>query len=226
MRPNAPINDGYLRSLSVAVVFDNRPLLRNGGRDLRLGRIQFTRVSFETEASPGHSLGSDFNYRRYTARLDHRQLLLGMGVSTLTAAGGFGTATIPAQRFFGVDAGARVLESFPSPFSTLQATTVSAPRLAMVAYQHDFDRLLFTKSGLPLVRDLPFTLTIRGAMFWTDFAGGPVPPFLPRGPYREAGFTVGNLLPFLGIFNPTARFSWQLHPAPVTPFRFSLSLGV
>lgn len=225
LRPNAPIEDGHLRALAAAIVFDSRPLARQRGRDIRLGALPWTRLAAETELSPRSALGSDFDYRRYTIRLDHRQRLFGLGVTSLLATGGYGSSGIPAQRWFGVDGGAQVLEFQASPFSTLVDSSFTAPRAAVLSVQHDFDRILFTRSRLPLVEDIPFTLAVRSSIFWTDQPGPAGSGIGVRAPYREAGFSVGNLTPFLAPFNFSARFAWQLSNYPTAPFRFSIGMG-
>jgi hypothetical protein len=202
-------------------------MLRQAGRDIRLTALQWTRLAVEAELSPGRALASDFDYRRYGVRFDRRQQSFGMGVTSFLATGGIGTSGLPAQRLFGVDGGAQVLEAQASPFSTLLDSSFTAPRAAVLAVQHDFDRLLFTKSRLPLVRDIPFTLAIRGSVFWTGLAGLPALAGhrVVGAPYREVGFSVGNLTPFAAPFNLAARFAWQLSDYPTTPFRFSLGFG-
>ena len=225
LRPNAPIEDGHLRAFAAAIVFDSRPLARQRGRDIRLGALPWTRLAAETELSPRSALGSDFDYRRYTIRLDHRQRLFGLGVTSLLATGGYGSSGIPAQRWFGVDGGAQVLEFQASPFSTLVDSSFTAPRAVVLSIQHDFDRILFTRSRLPLVEDFPFTLAIRSSIFWTDQPRPAGSGIVVRAPYREAGFSVGNLTPFLAPFNFSARFAWQLSNYPTAPFRFSIGMG-
>ncbi len=225
MRPNAPIDAGHRRALSAAVIYDSRPMLRQAGRDVRLNALQWTRVAVETEWSPGRALASDYSYRRYTMRLDRRRRSFGLGVTSFLATGGIGTRGLPSQRFFGVDGGAQVLAVQASPFSTLVDSSFTAPRAAVLSVQHDFDRLLFTKSRIRFVEDIPFTITVRGSAFWTETtlpaAGQP----LVGAPYREAGFSVGNLTPFAAPFNLSARFAWQVSNYPTTPFRFSLGFG-
>ncbi len=100
----------------------------------------------------------------------------------------------------------------------------------MVTVRHDFGRLLFTKSGLPLIRNLPFTLSLHGGLFWTDF-GNHVPlasdTMLATAPtpYSEVGFSLGNLTPFLSPFNLSARFSWQLSNYATRRFRFGFGIS-
>lgn len=225
IRSNPAIDDGRLRALSSSLTFDSRPLARQAGRDIQLGALQWTRLVVGAESSPGLRLGSDFDYSRFTVRLDRRQQSFGLGVTSLLATAGIATRTVPAQRWFGVDGGAQVLETQASPFGTLVDSSFSAPRAAVVAVQHNFDRLLFTRSGLPLVRNIPFTLAVRGSMFWTGYAGAPTGQMVMAAPYEEAGFSLGNLTPFAAPFNLSARFAWQISRYPTTPFRFSIGLG-
>lgn len=224
LRPNPAIDDGRLKAFGSGVTYDSRPLGHQAGRDIRFGALQFTRLTVDAELSPGGAIGSDFNYRRYSVRLDRRQPLFGFGVTSFAATGGYGTSSVPAQRYFGVDGGAQVLELQASPFSTLLDSSFTAPRAAVLSVQHDFDRTLFTRSHLPLVEDIPFTLTVRGSMFWADVQPG-TGGIVVGAPYRETGFSIGNLTPFLAPFNFSARFAWQVSHYPTTPFRFSIGLG-
>src|SRR5439155_25406950 len=125
------------------------------------GATDFTRLALTGEWSPGNALSSDFTYRRASLQLVRRQESFGMGVTTLVAAGGLGSSTLPIQRTFMIDGGARVLVVGASPFSTLGDSAFTGSRAALVSVQHESDRLLFTKSRLPLVRDIPFTLAVR-----------------------------------------------------------------
>jgi hypothetical protein len=235
IRPNDPIADGQLRSVSAGVSYDSRPMLHQNGGDLRLGAAEWTRLAVDAEVSSRDALASDFDYRRYTLRVEHRQQSFGMGVTTLMAVGGIGTAGLPPQRYFTVDGGARVLETQASPFSTLTDSNFTGSRAAMLAVEHNFDRLLFTRSHVPLVRDIPFTLAVRGAVFWTSFGSTALDTlsrtatlttvrFAPS-PYREVGFTVGNLTPFMSPINLALRLAWQLSNYPTGRFRVGLDLG-
>jgi hypothetical protein len=224
-RPNDPIDEGRLRSLSAAVTYDSRQMVRQGTTELRLTTPEWTRLAVQMELSPARALASDFDYRAYSVRFDRRQQSFGMGITSVLATGGIGTSGLPAQRFFGVDGGAQILETEPSPFSTVMNSSFTAPRAAVLSVEHDFDRLLFTKSHLPLVRDIPFTFAVRGSVFWTDGARAAPERVAFSSPYREVGFSIGNLTPFAAPLNLSARFAWQLSRYPTTPFRFSLGLG-
>jgi hypothetical protein len=114
-------------------------------------------------------------------------------------------------------------------FSTLGETNYAGNRAAMIAVRHDFDRFLFTKSGLPGVRDLPFTLSVHGGVFWSDLVrqspnpGDALVRTAPRA-YSEIGFGVGNLTPFLSPLNFAVNFTWQLSSYPTRRFQAGLSL--
>ena len=100
----------------------------------------------------------------------------------------------------------------------------------MLTVRHDFDRILFARSGLPLVRSLPFTLSVQAGLFWTalvdhpSFAGDSLLTTAPT-PYTEVGFSLGNLTPFLSPFNFAATFAWQLSSYATRRFRFGIGLS-
>src|SRR4029079_13321731 len=94
-------------------------------------------------------------------------------------------------------------------------------RVALLSVHHDFGRVL--------VNTLPFTLLVYATRFVIDFHNStPVPgdsAFLtsPQ-PYTEAGFAIGNLLPFLAPFSLSAQFTWQLSSQPTRKFQAGLGL--
>ncbi len=99
----------------------------------------------------------------------------------------------------------------------------------MAFVNHDFDRQLLRRSRIPLLRDLPFTVSVHGGVFWTDFRahrGNPGDEFLvvAADPYAELGFGVGNLTPWLTPLNLAAWFTWQV--SGYATERFTFRVGV
>lgn len=228
-RGNLPAADGHLRSVSATVSFDSRQYLRNAGRDFRLGARSWTTVTAGVEVAAPSVIPDDFSYRRYTLAVERAQPLLGMGTTTVSAAGGIATGAVPPQRYFTVDYGMEFLAVEGSGFSTLYGTNYYGNRAAVVTIRHDFGRLLFARSGLPVIRSLPFTLSLNGGAFWTDFVDHtplPADTMLVKAstPYTEAGFALGNLTPFLSPFNLSVHFAWQLSSYPTRRFRFGLGI--
>jgi hypothetical protein len=162
--------------------------------------------------------------------LVRQQRTLNLGISTLTAAGGIATGWVPPQRYFVVDFGMQFATFQANGFNTLSDSNYSGTGAAMITLRHDFDRLLFMRSGLPLVRQLPFTLSVHAGAFWTDFVDHPPYPGdallrTARSPYTEVGFGLGNLTPFLSPFNVAAHFTWHLGSSyPGNRFRFGIGL--
>ncbi|HET7024410.1 MAG TPA: DUF5686 family protein [Gemmatimonadales bacterium] len=216
IRPNIPIADGELRTLGASITYDSRPMRRTGTRTDRLPAATWTRVSLGAELAAPTIIPDDFTYQRYALQVQRRQRTLGLGVTTITAAAGIGSGTMPPQRYFTIDFGMKALTYQSGGFNTLGDTNYAGTRAAMIAVQHDFDRLLFARSHLPLIDRLPFTLSVQGGVFWTDFVDhAPQPADLmlltaPRG-YGEVGFGLGNLTPFLSPFNLAAHFTWSLN---------------
>jgi Family of unknown function (DUF5686)/Carboxypeptidase regulatory-like domain len=227
-RLNPLIRDGRMRSLSGTLSYDSRPLLREGGQAFYLQALTRTRVTVDAEvASPG-LIPNDFDFRRYSLMIDRQQRTLNLGLTSIMAEAGIATGTVPPQRYFVVDFGMRTLTFQGSGFNTMRENSYAGTRAAMLALRHDFDRLLFAKSGLPLVRDLPFTLSVHGGVFWTDFANhtpaeGDALLQTAHTPYSELGFGLGNLTPFLSPFNIAAYFTWQLSSYPTS--RWVLGFG-
>ncbi|HKI96158.1 MAG TPA: DUF5686 family protein [Gemmatimonadales bacterium] len=225
--PNPPIADGHLRAFTAGLTYDSRPMLDDKGIVRRLGGFTWTRIALGAEVSAPSIVASDFSYRRYTLDIERRQRTLGFGITTLRAAGGIATGVVPPQRYFTVDFGMETATFQRGGFNTLADTNYSGTWAAMITVQHDFDRLLFAKSHLPLIENLPFTLSVHGGVFWTDFAHHtptPADSLLITAPtaYSEVGFGLGNLTPFLAPFNLQANFTWQLSSYPTHGFRFGL----
>ncbi|MEW6051530.1 MAG: DUF5686 family protein [Candidatus Zixiibacteriota bacterium] len=228
VRDNQPILDGQLRSVTTALTYDSRPLLRRKGKDERLFETQYTNVTAEIERSSPTFLNSDFDFVRYAVSVDRRQQVLGLGTSTLRAYWGGSDKALPPQRYFTVDHNVWSFYSIIG-FQTLGEHNFYGNQVLAVTLQHDFGRLLFAKSRLPFMERIPFTLNVHGGAFWTDFRDhapqtGDRGLWSARTAYSELGFTVGNLTPFLVPFNLALSFTWQLSAYDTN--RFSLGWGI
>lgn len=228
VRPNPPIVDGRLRSLSAVLAYDSRPLLRQKGRDYRFNRFTYTRVTVGVEVADPEVIGNDFDFVRYGVRFFRRQRTFNLGLTELTAVVGAASGDVPPQRYYTVDFGNTVFFQ-DQGFNTLGGTNFSGNRVAMVFVHHDFDRQLFRRSRIPLVRDLPFTVSVHGGVFWTEFRAHRANPGdelvrVADAPYAEVGFGVGNLTPWLTPLNLAAWFTWQVSGYDTE--RFAFRVGV
>jgi hypothetical protein len=224
VRPNPAITDGHLRSLGASLSYDSRPLLKDKGVDYRLRRLTWTRITAGVEVAAPDLIPNDYSFRRYTLELVRQQRTLNLGITTIYAVGSLATGYVPPQRYVTVDFGMQTLTYQRNGFNTLREANYTGTRGALLAVQHDFDRLLFAKSGLPLIRQLPFTFSVHGGMFWTDFIDHLASPgdslfATARKPYSELGFGLGNMTPFLSPFNLAVHFTWQLSAYPTNRFR-------
>jgi hypothetical protein len=231
-RPNPAVVDGRLRSLRGSIIYDSRPLLRSKGQDYyfeQFGQGR-TRISLIAEFAAPHLIADDFDFQRYSIQVEHRQRTLNLGLTTIVAAAGVARGNVPPQRYFAVDFGMKALTFQGNGFNTLRETNYAGTEAAMITVRHNFDRLLFAKSRLPGISKLPFTLSIHGGAFWTDFSSDHVPNpgdalvVSARRPYTELGFGLGNLTPFLSPFNLAAHFTWQLSSFPTNRVVFGLGL--
>ncbi|HUK21256.1 MAG TPA: DUF5686 family protein [Gemmatimonadales bacterium] len=232
-RPNPTIFEGRMRSLGASFAYDSRPLLRSKGQDYYLEEYggTRTRIALQVEVSDPELIPSDFDYRRYAVQIERRQRTFNLGITTVVAAAGIATGNVPPQRYFVVDYGMKALTFQGNGFNTLSETNYTGTRGAMITIRHNFDRLLFAKSRIPVLRDLPYTLSVDGGAFWTSFANSDNPPAFANSPiisaqhaYTEVGFGLGNLTPFLAPFNFAAHFTWQLSSYPTNRFTFGFGL--
>jgi hypothetical protein len=225
VRPNPAITEGHLRSLGASLSYDSRPLLKDKGVDYRLRRLTWTRITVGVEIAAPDLIPNDYSFRRYTLELVRQQRTLNLGITTIMAVSTLATGYVPPQRYVTVDFGMQTLTYQRNGFNTLRETNYTGTRGALLAFRHDFDRLLFAKSGLPVIRRLPFTFSLHGGVFWTDFINHLPNPgdtlfTTARKPYTELGFGLGNLTPFLSPLNVAAHFTWQLSGYPTNRFRF------
>jgi hypothetical protein len=218
-----------LRTLTAQLRYDSRPLRRFPLRDEHLVRDTWTRVSLSAEIAAPGIMANDFAYRRYTIQFQSRRRVLGLGITTLNIVAGTSSGVLPPQRYFTVDFGPKALTYQGTSINTLGDTNFAGNRAAMFAVEHDFDRRLFAKSHLPVIKHLPYTFSVHAGAFWTAFVDHQPQPAdsllrtAPRG-FGEVGFGLGNLTPFLAPFNLSTHFSWSTSSnlPPGRRFRFGV----
>ncbi len=212
--PNPPITEGRWRSVSAALTFDSRQLVRARSADRRLGSAHWTRVTVRAEIASA--------FRRYVFQLDQQAQTRALGTTTLTVAGGVNAHAAPPQRYFTIGLGRRLLAADGMGFNTLARTQYAGSRALMVLVRQDF--------GRRIVRSIPATVSIHAGVFWSrlvDYTPAPADTMLhtaPR-PYEEVGLTLGHLTPFLSPFDLAVSFSWQLSSYPTNRFHFGLGFA-
>jgi hypothetical protein len=224
-RPNPRINDGRLRSASAEFTFDSRKLTNMKGKDRVGQQMQYTLFKVGAEYSSTKRLRSDFDFQRYYMYLYRRQRMAGLGITSLILYGGISEDQLPPQRFYQIISGSGTVTG-RGGFYTIYEQGLVGDRAASFFVEHDFGHLLLRGSGLPLIKKIPFTLSVHGGACWTDFRSNVDPgsyKVAPR-PYGEIGFGVGNLTPFLSVFNLQLRFSWQL--SHYGSQRFNMTWGI
>ena len=227
-RGNPRIVDGRLRSISASVQYDSRPLLKTKGRDFYFNMLTYTRITLGVEIAESSFIESDFDFRRYFVRLHRTQRTFNFGLTTIDALAATSSGDLPPQRYFTMDFGNGVFLQ-RGGFNTMNERNFSGNRAAMIVVNHNFDQQLFRMSRLPLIRDLPVTLSVHGGAFWTDFVNhtpNPGDDMVLTAPtaYWELGFAIGNLTPMLAPFNFAAGFSWQLSSYDTSRFRFAIGV--
>jgi len=230
VRDNPAVSDGRMRSVGAEFVYDSRRMIKSKGRELRLSEAEFLRIKLGIEyAAPGF-IDNDFDFRRYYVDIRRRQRTLGLGISVMRVYAGSSDGDLPPQEYHTVDFGNGMLYDADG-FSTLHRINFVGDRALVLQAHHDFRRRLFTASGLPLVKDIPFWLSIHGGMFWTEFRSEQTASFdnpmpIATRPYSEIGFGIGNLTPFVEPFNLAIYFSWQLSDYDTSDFSFFFGIDL
>ncbi len=213
-RPNSPIVNGQLRSVTASLNYDSRKLIDSKGKDMTMGESSYLLCSVGIEYASPKFIHNDFDFRRYYTSVTIRRPVLGLGASALHLYAGGSDGVLPPQEYFTMPASGDIF-AFEQGFQNLDTVNFSGTRVASITLRHSFERLLWGKSGIPLVKKIPFTLDIYGGIFWTDFRNRQAMPgdglvrTAPT-PYREIGFSIGNLTPFLAPLNLSLGFTWQL----------------
>jgi hypothetical protein len=225
-RHNPTIVEGRLRSVSANLKYDSRALYKFKGTVGKVWSPSFIIASLSAElASPGF-IDNDFDFVRYRFWMYWRQRMFGFGTTRMELYAGASDRTLPPQRYFTVDFGAGLWERV-FYFKTLGETNYSGSRAVAVYAIHDFGHMLFRRSGLPLIKKIPFTVNIHGGAFWTDFRNHPPQPgdgdlFTADKAYTELGIGLGRITPWNFVVN----FTWQLSHYATTGFAVTVGGGL
>ena len=228
VRPNPSIVEGRLRSVSAEFVFDTRKLLWIKSHEDTAYTPMYSQFSIGGEVADPDIIDNDFYYRRYWASAYTRFRAMGLGVTAVKVFAGGSDGNLPPQRYFSVTYSSSYLMDNLS-FRTLNEHNWSGSRTAGFLFNHNFMRTLWVKSGIPIVEDIPFWLTAHGGMFWSDFKNHPHLPGdeyvdFAKKPYREFGFGLANLTPFLSPFNLSVDFTWQTSDYDTNDFTVGFGL--
>ena len=223
-RPNPVITDGKLRSLRIRMEYDSRDRIKIKGNDFLLQPLLSTQFEGEIEIASPRLIDNDFNFVRYYLnfrRTGHTPL---PGVTTTEIFIGGSNKELPPQRYYTVGFSYKLIKGME--FGTISGDDFFSGNLAAVLYiSHNFGSWLFKKSGVPLVKNIPLSLSLYGGAFWTDFVNHKTQPgdnLLRTAPevYSEIGFSIGRIPP-LYIFSH--NFTWQLSNYDTRRFSYRIS---
>jgi hypothetical protein len=224
-RLNPPIVEGKLRSISIDLTYDSRSLYKYKGKEHKSWSPSLLIVSAGAEVASPDFIENDFDFTRYRLWLYRRQQTFGLGTSKIDIYASASDKTLPPQKYFTVDFGSGAFDD-DLYFKTLGETNFSGSRALTIYVCHDFSRILFRKTGVPLIQKIPFSLSIYGGAFWTDFKDHPALTgdenlHVAERPYAEIGFGLGRITPFDFQF----YFTWQLSDYATNRFSFTIGSG-
>lgn len=228
IRGNPAISDGHLRSVAVDFTYDSRKLFKLKKRETKSYTNQYTKIKIGFEHASPDFIDNDFNYNRYYISLFRRNRFFGLGFLSLYLYGGDSNGELPAQKYFTIDFQDEIFVGSHG-FRTLSENNFAGSRAFAVSANHNFGHILFYKSGLPLIKNIPFTLSVHGSALWSEIENRSSVPnnnFIFTAPkaYTELGFGLANLTPFINPFNFSVSFTWQL--SDYNTSHFSWQFGI
>lgn len=202
---NPPIDDGRMRSIDLSLNVDTRPY---SGVNMSMQSPEGTNYwvgNASVELSSPRYLNSSFSFERYHLSLLRHQMTFGSSFLKLWASAGMAGGRLPIQRMFEIQASyggyaqAQVL-------STLATRRILSDRTLVAGIEHDFPSSLFRWTGIPVIRNIWFDLTVFAHEATASH-------YKPMG---EAGFGLVNIIPFIrtdftwGVAGLCRGFSWTL----------------
>jgi len=220
-RENPEIDDGKMRFVSSELTIDSRKLMKIGSEETPEFSPSYTTIKLGLEIASPDLIDNDSDFRRYHIRLMRRQNFPGLGTTCISGYLGGSDGSLPPQQYYSVDFGASIVVD-DVYFKTLYDENYSGSRVASIYLCHDFGTRLFKKSGIPLVKRIPFSLALFGGAFWTDshdhdYFPGDEKLLIAKKPYTEIGFQIGRITPW----NLKFDFAFQLSNYDTKDFTFS-----
>ena len=224
-RVNPAIADGTLRSFGAELTWDSRRLMKVKGEEVPMYSSSIVRARLGVEVSSPELVNTDFDFLRYYLRVYHNRRLFGMGEMTVNLYAGASNKGLPPQRYFTLDFGDEMM-TYDLYFKTLDEYNFSGSRALALYAEHQFGLRLWQRSRLPLVKDIPFSLTVYAGAFWTDFDDHEAFPGdellrTAERPYREIGFSIGRITPL----NLECYFTWQLSDYDTKDFTWMFGIS-
>ncbi|MCH9031479.1 MAG: carboxypeptidase-like regulatory domain-containing protein [candidate division Zixibacteria bacterium] len=220
-KENPRVDFGTLREWGASLKFDTRDYIRNG-RDVYPGfGWSDTQLELEYQQADSASVGGDFKFKRYMAKLDLRARN-SLGMTRLKVIAGASSGSPPSQRYFRVapDYGHR---STTTRLKTLGDNEFFGDRFLFAGIENEFRLNPFELSQIPVIKNFKGRLLVHGAIAWTDYYTG-LPDQIQSYPelrnwYSEIGFGVSRFLPLGDL-----RFTWQLSAYDTNDFFISWGL--
>ena len=226
-RENPPISDGTLKSLKLNLKYDSNERINNKGKEESTFSYPYTSIDIGAEISDHSFLKSDFEFTTIYGQFYTSRQIFGMGTSSLSI---YGTTklsgNLPPQRYTVMDYGANIFDR-RSMFRTMHYSNFSGDELLSVFYRQQFGTKLFKKSNLPLIKKIPYSLSIHGGLFWSrlkDDSTNTDNLFFSqtdKNPYGEIGFAIGRL-PLMTKLS----FTWQLSTYNTNKFSFGFGFDL
>ncbi len=222
-RTNLVIKDGKLHSFYARLKYDSRPLLRIKGRDAVLLSQLFTLYELGVEVASPKMIKNDFDFIRYYTRLKRTGNFILPGINTIEIYLGASSGSLPPQNYFTIDFAYKIFDN-EMFFRTLDGNNFTGNTVVAMYIHQNFGNWCFKKSGIPLIKKIPLSLSLYGGAFLTKFKNHAIQLHdlslrTTDTWYKEIGFSLGRI----SQLNYRLGFTWQLSNYDTN--RFSVNIG-
>jgi hypothetical protein len=195
-RPNAPVDDGRLRSAGLRLGIDDRRFMPMGSSEIPDDSRGSWRIDLEAETSRGAEWTSDFIFTRWSLYAVGHRRTFAAGYLDLILHAGTATGRLPLQRMFDLNSGLKIFYR-PGAFATAGEKEFAGDRILSLWAEHNFGSLPLQVLGIRArgLLDVDFLFHLAGG--WTGLSTRPGP--LPDGtrttgpPVWEAGLGLGRV---------------------------------
>jgi len=189
----------------------NEVFLQNDNERVSLGNDNRPVATFRYQLGLRNTLGGDFKYHRFSARLGQSFRVGALGRSSYVLAAGYTPSTLPYPLLF-PHLGNESWFYVDNAYNLLNFFEFISDRYGSVRLEHNFEGLLFNR--LPAIKKLKWRLFANANVLWGGVRqsnrdmipglgvnGEPISGFgaLNRVPYVEVGYGIGNIFKFMRV---------------------------
>ncbi len=193
---NPLINEGQLNGINFRIKYSTSSYKKSSLFKRLLKYQNYSEISFDFESGLS-KWNSDFDYKRYYLSLFIRKNIFFNGFLDFKLFSGYSTQKTPIQKLFELESGDLPSYERFKTFRTLDLNTFVGHKKIASFIEYNFQNYLFTLSGIPYIKDIPWDLSLIYNIGW---AGDKSFSKLTSSElYSELGIGLGRIFNFLKV---------------------------